>query len=102
MLPKSVGGVLGMGAAATVSLGASGAVFGLFAVSVLVKLKFEWKRIFEVVVLGQFVMERFLNEAAMIGKVGGVGAGGVNHVAHLAGALAGVVLIALLSKILPE
>jgi membrane associated rhomboid family serine protease len=26
----------------------------------------------------------------------------VNHVAHLAGALAGVVLIALLSKILPE
>ena len=102
MLPKSVGGVLGMGAAATVSLGASGAVFGLFAVSVLVKLKFEWKRILEVVVLGQFVMERFLNEAAMIGKVGGVGAGGVNHVAHLAGALAGVVLIALLSKILPE
>ena len=102
MLPKSVGGVLGMGAGATVSLGASGAVFGLFAVSVLVKLKFEWKRILEVVVLGQFVMERFLNEAAMIGKVGGVGAGGVNHVAHLAGALAGVVLIALLSKILPE
>jgi len=102
MLPKSVGGVLGMGAAATVSLGASGAVFGLFAVSVLVKLKFEWKRILEVVVLGQFVMERFLNEAAMIGKVGGVGAGGVNHIAHLAGALAGVVLIALLSKILPE
>jgi membrane associated rhomboid family serine protease len=38
----------------------------------------------------------------MIGKVGGVGAGGVNHVAQLAGALAGVVLIALLSKILPE
>ena len=44
MLPKSVGGVLGMGAAATVSLGASGAVFGLFArVSVLVKLS-EWKK----------------------------------------------------------
>ena len=83
-------------------VGRLGAVFGLFAVSVLVKLKFEWKRILEVVVLGQFVMERFLNEAAMIGKVGGVGAGGVNHVAHLAGALAGVVLIALLSKILPE
>jgi len=103
VLPKSAGGILGVGTSSTISLGASGAVFGLFAVSVLVKLKFEWKRILEVVVLGQFVLQRILHETSMIGKsVGGVGLGGVNHIAHLAGALAGVVLIALLSKILPE
>jgi len=101
VLPKSAGGVLGIGANATVSLGASGAVFGLFAVSVLVKLKFNWKRILEVIILGQFVLERFYSEARMIANVGGVGSTGVNHVAHLAGALVGVLLIAVLNKTLP-
>ena len=101
VLPKSAGGVLGIGAAATVSLGASGAVFGLFAVSVLVKLKLNWKRILEVIILGQFVLERFYSEARMVANVGGVGSSGVNHVAHLAGALVGVLLIAVLNKTLP-
>jgi membrane associated rhomboid family serine protease len=101
MLPKGVGGVLGMGAAATVSLGASGAVFGLFAISVLTKLRLDFKKLLECVILGQFVIERFVSEAKMATIAGGVGAGGVNHVAHLAGALVGVFLIVGLSKILP-
>ena len=71
-----------IGGAATVSLGASGAVFGLFAVSVLVKLSWNWRRLLEVVILGQFVVDRFLSEAKMIAAAGsGVGAGNVNHVA---------------------
>ena len=65
MLPKVAGGVLGMGGAATVSLGASGAVFGLFAISVLTKLRFDFRKLLEAVILGQFVIERFLSEAKM-------------------------------------
>jgi membrane associated rhomboid family serine protease len=102
MLPRGSGGVLGVGASATVSLGASGAVFGLFAISVLTKLtRPSLRKLLEAVILGQFVVERFLSEAKMAAAVGGVGAGGVNHVAHLAGALAGVALIWMLSRMLP-
>ena len=103
MLPKAAGGVLGMGAAATVSLGASGAVFGLFAVSVLTKLaKMDARKLLEAVILGQFVVERFFSEAKMAAAAsGGIGAGGVNHVAHLAGALVGVALIFILTRVLP-
>ena len=91
-----------MGASATVSLGASGAVFGLFAISVLTKLtRPSLRKLLEAIILGQFVVERFLSEAKMATAAGGVGAGGVNHVAHLAGALAGVALIWMLSRVLP-
>ena len=38
------------------SLGASGAVFGLFAVSVLCKLSFNLKKLLEAAILGQFVV----------------------------------------------
>lgn len=41
-----------------VSVGASGAVFGLFAISVLVKMSWDWRKILEVLILGQFVIER--------------------------------------------
>ena len=101
LLPKGTGGVLGVGAAATVSLGASGAVFGLFAVSVLTKFRMDLRKLLEAVILGQFVLKRFIGEAQAAAASGGVGAGGVNHFAHLAGALAGVALIAALAKLLP-
>ena len=47
-------------ATATCSLGASGAVFGLFAVAVLLKLRFSFRKLVECVVLGQFVVKQVL------------------------------------------
>ena len=43
-----------------VSLGASGAVFGLFTVSVLLKLSFNFRKLLECVVLGQFVIQQLI------------------------------------------
>ncbi|MEO0852854.1 MAG: rhomboid family intramembrane serine protease [Cyanobacteria bacterium J06648_11] len=71
-----------------VSLGASGAVFGLFAVSVLVKLSLNWRSILEVLILGQFVIGRVLGEVQQVGMQDGI-----NRIAHLGGAMAGVVLV---------
>ena len=71
-----------------VSLGASGAVFGLFAVSVLVRLSWHWRKILEVLILGQFVLERFFSELQRIGVNDGI-----NRIAHVGGALVGVALI---------
>lgn len=72
-----------------VSLGASGAVFGLFAVSVLIKLSWDWRRIIEVLILGQFVVAQVFSEVQNLDVQDGV-----NRVAHLGGAIAGVALIA--------
>lgn len=70
------------------SLGASGAVFGLFAVSVLIKLSWNWRKLLEVLILGQFVVERVFFEFRQTGIQDGV-----DHIAHLGGALVGVALI---------
>mmetsp|Transcript_13239 Transcript_13239/g.32356 ORF Transcript_13239/g.32356 Transcript_13239/m.32356 type:complete len:301 (-) Transcript_13239:66-968(-) len=78
---------------ATLGLGASGAVFGLFTVAVLVRISirdFAWRSWVEAAVFGQFVWERLRNEVVVTAS-GGMS--GVNHVAHLGGAFAGVVLI---------
>ncbi|MGJ3248056.1 MAG: rhomboid family intramembrane serine protease [Elainellaceae cyanobacterium] len=77
-----------------VSLGASGAVFGLFAVSVLIKLSWNWRKLLEVLILGQFVISQVWNEVQQVGLQDGV-----NRIAHLGGALAGVALIFVLMRL---
>ncbi|KNA21755.1 hypothetical protein SOVF_040520 [Spinacia oleracea] len=87
-----------------VSVGASGAVFGLFAISVLVKLSMDWRKILEVLILGQFVVEKVMEAAHAStglsnGFIGTHSLQNVNHIAHLSGALVGVLLVWLLSKV---
>ncbi|WJX16461.1 Rhomboid-like protein 11, chloroplastic [Trifolium repens] len=87
----------------TVSVGASGAVFGLFSISVLVKMSWDWRKILEVLILGQFVVEKVMEAAQASTSLPGTFRGGslqnVNHIAHLSGALVGVLLVWLLSKV---
>lgn len=85
----------------TLSLGASSAVFGLFAVGVLTKLRPSVKRLLEAAILGSFVVRQVLNEVAMVSSGGAVLAGGaqVGHWAHLGGAAGGVLLVFLLSRL---
>ncbi len=83
------------------SLGASGAVFGLFVVSVLVRLSFNPKKLIESAIVGQFVFEQVKNEVKMqAGRMGNKLVGNqVSHAAHLGGALAGVILILAISRL---
>ena len=76
-------------------LGASGAVFGLFAVSVLTRISWNWRHLLEVIVLGQFVIAQTISEAKNIRAMDGIG-----HLAHVGGAVTGAVLIFALAQVL--
>ena len=78
-----------------VALGASGAVFGLFVVSVLIKLKWNVRSLMEALILGQFVVAQIINETKSLGEKDGVG-----HLAHVGGALTGVVLVYGVTKLM--
>ncbi|KAI3414450.1 Rhomboid domain-containing protein [Psidium guajava] len=91
----------------SVSVGASGAVFGLFAISVLVKMSWDWRKILEVLILGQFVIKRVMEAAQASAGFsaslhGNYSLQSINHVAHLSGALIGVLLVWLLSRVPSE
>jgi len=103
-----VGGALAshlLGGGHGYSLGASGAVFGLFTISVLLKLQLSIWKILEFVILGQFVLTQVMTEVAHQAAVTGgkaiAGSVTISHVAHLGGALVGVMLVLVLSR-LPE
>jgi membrane associated rhomboid family serine protease len=75
-------------------VGASGAVFGLFIVSVLIRLKFDWRRLLEVLVLGQFVVAQVMEETRNLGTQDGV-----SHLTHVGGAVSGAVFVAAMSRL---
>lgn len=83
--------------ATTLSAGASGAVFALFVVALLLRSRWGVRGLVEAAVLGQFVVKSVRDEAqsALIASQapGGLGGASVNHAAHLAGALTGVLLL---------
>ncbi len=77
-----------------VMVGASGSVFGLFTVSVLLRLRLEWRSILETLILGQFVVVQVIWEIRSISNADNIG-----HLAHVAGALTGGVLIFAVAQI---
>lgn len=87
--------------ASVVSLGASGAVFGLYVISVFSKLSsgLDWRKLLEAGILGTFVWERIWAEISITTQGGG--GSNINHVAHVAGAGCGVALLWLLNSVLP-
>ncbi|KAM7258136.1 hypothetical protein ACFE04_013877 [Oxalis oulophora] len=86
-----------------VSVGASGAVFGLFAISVLLKMSWDWKKILEVLILGQFVIGRVTETVQTSTALPLPGRGNamqnVNYSAHLSGALIGALLVWFIGKV---
>lgn len=88
---------------ASVSLGASSAVFGLFVVGVLSKFRPSIRQLLEAAILGSYVVKQVLQEVQMVTSGSSVVAGAmtVGHMAHLGGALGGVLLVLFLSRLPP-
>ena len=75
------------------SLGASGSVFGLFSVSLLLNKRKDWKEWVEVLVLGPFVVSYMLAEYTSLGANDSV-----SHSAHLIGGILGPIIFKLLKR----
>jgi membrane associated rhomboid family serine protease len=75
------------------NLGASGGVFGLFVVSVLDRLELRPRSLVEVLVLGQFVLNRIVEELQSLSRSAATSGDrvNINRTAHLGGALTGVI-----------
>lgn len=75
--------------------GASGAIYGMFVVAVLLKLEASVGKMLEVLILGQYMITQVLSEvqAQFLGKDPGV-----SHLGHLGGATAGALMIFLLMR----
>lgn len=87
----------------SVSVGASGAVFCLFIVAVLIKLKWSVKKLLEAGILGQFVFQQLSREVQMqMGGGASLGGSQISHIAHLGGAAAGGLLVLLLMRLPDE
>jgi membrane associated rhomboid family serine protease len=94
------------GSVPIVSLGASGAVFALFTLSVLCRLQPRFGRLVECCILCSYVGEQIRDEvrraiqaAGASGARKGVSVLKVNHVAHLSGALVGVFVMLILRAV---
>jgi membrane associated rhomboid family serine protease len=76
------------------NLGASGGVFGLFVVSVLDRLELRPRSLVEVLVLGQFVLNRIVEELQSLSRSAATSGDrvNINRTAHLGGALTGVIV----------
>ena len=70
------------------SVGASGAVFGLFVVGTMVKFKLNWRNIVEVLILGQFTITSFFSEISNLGRYDHI-----DRWAHVGGGLTGGILM---------
>ncbi|KAI3867530.1 hypothetical protein MKW92_023350, partial [Papaver armeniacum] len=60
----------------------------------------DWRKILEVLILGQFVIEKVMEEAQASTRIPGASSTmqSVNHIAHFSGALVGASLVWLLSR----
>jgi membrane associated rhomboid family serine protease len=85
-----------------VGLGASGAVFGLYVLSIGIRLcNFSFRKLLEVVAITPFVLSQIMsNVAAQVHGTGPLGMD-IAYMAHIGGAVTGLLLVALQAA-LPE